>query len=133
MKKKTIFITLFILIMVGFIVVVSYKNHVVKRTDIYVKQVEQIMKRQGIFVYHKRVSMPWFPDSIMKDQPYWVFTQERIRVEEIIKRTPTELVMLIRWGCDGRAYVNIKNWLTRKHDRITIYPLDPTWGIKVYE
>lgn len=133
MKNKIIFIMLIILIMVGFIVAISYKQHVVKRTDIYVKQVEQIMKRQGIFVYRKRVSIPWFPDSIMKDQPYWVFTQERIRVEEIIKRTPTELVMLIKWGNGKRAYVDIKNWLTRKHDRISIYPLDTSWRIKVYE
>lgn len=56
----------------------------------------------------------------------------KVTVESIIKRSPTELVMLIKWG-DDEAYVSIKNWLTRAHDNIKIRAFDKKKWITVYE
>jgi hypothetical protein len=131
LKKKVVFIAIFLLICV--IAGLHYRNNVISRTDGYVRFIEWIMSEHRILKFHKRVYLPGASEGIMKEEPYWIESQERIQVEEIIKRNPTELVIIVKWGYKGKAYVSIKNWLTRKHDRIVIYPLDIDKGMVIYE
>lgn len=60
----------------------------------------------------------------MKFPPLGFNVENRIQVDRIIKRTPSRLEMIIKWGENEKAYVSAKNWLTRAHDYIEIYPFD---------
>lgn len=63
-------------------------------------------------------------ESIMKKEPARFNLKQGVKVEKIIKGTPSELILLINWGEKEKAYVSIKNWLTKEHDSIEIYTLD---------
>lgn len=130
-KKKIVFVAIFLLICA--IAGLYYKNNVISRTDGYVRFIEWIMSEHRVLKFHKRVYLPGTSEGFMKEESYWIVSQERIQVEEIIKRTPVELVLMVKWGYNEKAYVSIKNWLTRKHDRIVIYPLDIDRSMAIYE
>jgi len=56
-----------------------------------------------------------------------------VKVEKIIKQTPTNLVVLIKWGDNEKAYMSIKNWMTKAHDHIELDVVDKEKSRIMYE
>lgn len=95
---------LLILIIIAAAAIGLYRFYVVKKTNENVKKLE----------------------AHMKIDAFGFDVKEGIKVEKILKRTPSELVMVITWGDKERAYVTIKSWLTKAHDSIEIDTVDKT-------
>lgn len=74
-----------------------------------------------------------FLKNITSNMPARLDIKEDVQVEKIIKQTPTNLVMLIKWGDNEKAYISIKNWMTRAHDHIEIDAIDKQKGIILQE
>lgn len=100
MKKRFIFLILIILLFT--IIAVTIKNYEISRADEYARLVENLMKKE----------------------PARFDIQQGIKVEKIIRGTPSELIILISWGKNEEAYVSVRNWITKKHDTIEIYTLN---------
>jgi hypothetical protein len=80
----------------------SYRGYVKSKTRVYIGHIEGLMK-----LHSNKFD-----------------AKQGIQVEEIIKQTPRKLVLLIKWGENERAYVQIHDWLGRTHHGIEIYPFD---------
>jgi hypothetical protein len=69
-------------------------------------------------------------------RPYFnsepVITQD-VKVEKIIKQTPLEIVFMIKWGNNEKAYVTVENWMTKAHDTIELHVVDKGKLIVIYE
>ena len=100
MKKKLVFLILFLLFIT--IITVTIKNYEISRADEYARLVEYMMKKE----------------------PARFDIQQEVKVEKIIRGTPSELIILVNWGKNEKAYVSIKNWFTKEHDTIEIYTLN---------
>lgn len=99
MKKYLIFLISIILIFALIIVII--KNYEISRANDYASLAE----------------------SIMKKEPARFDIKQGVKVDKIIKATPAELIILINWGENEKAYVSIKNWIMKEHDHIEIYTL----------
>lgn len=58
--------------------------------------------------------------------------QGEAELVRVIKRSPHELIMIIKWD-KHKAYVSIKNWLTKAHDNEELYVFENSKSIKFYE
>jgi hypothetical protein len=56
-----------------------------------------------------------------------------VQIERIIRQTPINLVMLIKWGDNEKAYVSIDHWMTKAHDTILIHAVDKKKTIRMQE
>lgn len=65
--------------------------------------------------------------------PNQLVIEENVQVEKIIKQTPSNLVILIKWGNDEKAYISINNWMTKAHDKIEVHPIDKDKIMVIYE
>jgi hypothetical protein len=111
-KKIVIFILLCIIIVIPILLAV-YKDYGRK----------QAYKYANYFVEftHKPTYM---------SQP--VITED-VSVEKIIKQTPFELVFLINWGDNERAYVSIKNLMVKEHHTTEVQVLDKSKHFMIYQ
>lgn len=55
-----------------------------------------------------------------------------IQLERIVKESPKELIMIVKWG-DDEVYISIENWLTKEHDKIQICPFDKKKSMLFFE
>lgn len=55
-----------------------------------------------------------------------------VKLENIIKESPKEVVMIVKWG-DDDVYVKIENWFTKTHDIMEIRVFDKKKSYKLYE
>jgi hypothetical protein len=100
LKKK---ITIFsLLVIVSILLIVSYKNYGRTKANEYLKLLK---------------SIPFMSLSKLD-------IKDDVQVEKIIKQTPTNLVILIKWGDNEKAYISIENWMTKAHDHIEIDAVD---------
>lgn len=58
---------------------------------------------------------------------------DNVELESIIKQTPRMLIILVKWGNNEKAYINIENWATRAHDTIVIHVVDKDKSIRIQE
>lgn len=56
-----------------------------------------------------------------------------VQVERIIRQTPINLIMLIKWGDNEKAYVSIDHWMTKVHDTILIHAVDKKKTLRIQE
>lgn len=102
MRKKII--TFSILITVTILLMLSYSSYCKHKANAYVKYL----------------------------CPGLIGTKDNVKIEKIIKQTPTTLVILIKWG-DNKAYLSIENWMTKAHDKITVDVVDKEKSFRAYE
>ena len=96
MKKKIIILVTLIIVAVLLIVsFISYSSH---KANEYTKNLTDVI-----------LTASGKPDI-----------KENVQLEKIIKRTPTNLVILVKWGNNERAYISIENWMTKRHDYIEV-------------
>lgn len=74
-----------------------------------------------------------FLNSLPSNFPVKLDIKEDEHIVKIIKQTPTNLVMLIKWGDNEKVYISIKNWMTKAHDFIEIDAVDKKKSIVIYE
>lgn len=60
------------------------------------------------------------------------FTDD-IRVEKIIKQTPSTLVVLVKWDDNEKMYLTINNWMGRHFETIEVDIVDKEKGGVIYE
>lgn len=58
---------------------------------------------------------------------------ENVKIEKIIKQTPSTLVVLVKWGNNERTYLTINKWMTRSGDTIEIDVVDKSRSRILYE
>lgn len=109
MRKKIIILIIFV-ISVG-LLNISYKSYVSAKANEYVE----------------------FLKSMPKNTTIKIDIKDDIKVEKIIRQTPTNLVMLVKWGDNEKLYINIENWMTKAHDRIEIDVVDKEKSLIMYE
>jgi hypothetical protein len=72
-------------------------------------------------------------NSLPQSFPVKLDIKEDVHIVKIIKQTPTNLVMLIKWGDNEKAYISIKNWMTKVHDFIEVDAVDKEKSFVIYE
>lgn len=60
------------------------------------------------------------------------FTDD-IKVEKIIRQTPTTLVVLVKWDDNEKMYLTIDKWMGRHFDNIQVDIVDKEKGGVIYE
>jgi hypothetical protein len=56
-----------------------------------------------------------------------------VQIEKIVKQIPFDLVFLIKWRDNEKAYASINNWMTKAHDTIEVHVVDKSKFIVIYE
>jgi hypothetical protein len=107
-KKVAVFIVLFITVA---LLIVFYKDYGKRKANEYAKFLAV------------RTSLPIYELEIGDD----------VQIERIIRQTPINLVMLIKWGDNERAYVSIDHWMTKAHDTILIHAVDKKKSVRMQE
>jgi hypothetical protein len=79
--------------------------------------------KANVYIEFLKATSPPFPLDIKDD----------VHIEKIIQQTPTNLVMLIKWGDDEKAYISIKNWMTKAHNFVEIDVVDKQKSIVGHE
>lgn len=102
------------LILMVIILITAFYIGYIKYTDV---KIEEYLK------YNNGNTLKGFFDGEIKGAA---------KVVRIVKRSPTELIMIIKWD-NSKAYVIIENWLTRAHDSGEISVFDNTKSMRFYE
>lgn len=109
MKKKIkIFI---VLLAIAVLLITSFKQYGVKKANDYAK---------------------FLASSIPKSLPNPGITED-VQVEKILKQTPTNIVIIVKWGDNERAYISIEHWMTKAHDFIEINAVDKKRSMTLQE
>jgi hypothetical protein len=103
LKKKIIILS--ILITTGILLTVSYRSYGIKKANEYARRLTTLAP---------------------------VFTAEGdAHVEKIIRQTPANLVILIKWGDNKEAYISVMNWMTGVNDSIDVDVVDESKSLQV--
>lgn len=58
---------------------------------------------------------------------------KNLEIERVIKKSPQEIIILVKWS-DNSAFISIKDWfLRRTHDEMEIRIFDSKKAMKFYE
>lgn len=55
-----------------------------------------------------------------------------VELDKIIKETPTNLIISVKWRDNEKAYISIKNWIVDAPNHITIDIVDKNKHISVF-
>lgn len=113
MRKKRLILVLFCILVIVASLFSAYKSYGLKQANKYA--------RSFVTLTHR---LPY------QNKP--VITED-VQVVKIIKQTPSELVFLIKWGSNEKAYANIENWMTKAHDTIEVHVIDNSKLLVIYE
>jgi hypothetical protein len=109
LKKKITILSL--LVVISLLLIVSYRSYGRTKANEYVNLL----------------------NSLPPNFPVKLDIKEDVHIVKIIKQTPTNLVMLIKWGDNEKAYISIKNWMTKVHDFIEVDAVDKEKSFVIYE
>jgi hypothetical protein len=113
MKKKVITLALPCIVLIAVMLFMIYRNFGLKQANKYARYFVEVTHR------------PTFKREA-------VITQD-VKVEKIIRQTPIEIVFMIKWGNNEKAYVTVENWMTKAHDTIELHVVDKGKLIVIYE
>lgn len=108
--KKKIAISIFVFAAAA-LLIVSFKQYGAKKANDYAKFLARSIP--------KSISGPGITDDV--------------QVEKIIKQTPVNMVMLVKWGDNERAYISIDNWMIKMHYYIEIHAVDKNKSMVIME
>ncbi|MEG0775326.1 hypothetical protein [Clostridium sp.] len=97
-KKKTIILLLVIIVGISFWGYIVYGREKANNYITMLKSIDEVSHRVG------------FSDDV--------------RVEKIIKQTPTTLVIRAKWGDNEKMYLTINKWMTRGFDTMEVDVID---------
>lgn len=55
-----------------------------------------------------------------------------VELDKIIKETPTNLILSVKWGNNEKAYISIKNWMVDAPNHVTIDIVDKNKHIAAF-
>lgn len=70
--------------------------------------------------------------SVEKISPRFGFSDD-VKVEKILKQTPTTLIILVKWGEDERMYLTVNKWMTKGFDTMEVDVVDKSKSSKIRE
>lgn len=108
--KRKLAICIFLLV-TTILLIISFRQYGIKKANDYAK---------------------FLARTIPKSIPNPGITED-VQVEKILKQTPENIVMLIKWGDNERAYVSIEHWMSKMHDFIEIHAVDKKKSIVIQE
>lgn len=109
MKKKIAVIAIILIVIISS--VIAYRHYTGSQVKMYLNSLTQ-MSKSTIFSSRGLTG--------------------NIKLERIVKESPKELIMIVKWG-DDEVYISIENWLTRAHDKMQICPFDKKKSMLFYE
>lgn len=111
MKKKSLIAMIVIIMSAASIAL--YSNYAKARIQYHVNRLN---------IYSSRM-----PHPIMKQYGL----EGKVELQRVIKQTPGELVMLVKWGEDD-AFVSIENWLSKYIGRMQVRVFEKGRGFTRY-
>jgi 4-hydroxy-3-methylbut-2-enyl diphosphate reductase IspH len=113
MKKKIVIFVLLCIISIMSILLIAYRGYGREQAIKYTTHFVEVTHRP-IYIREPIIT-------------------EDVQVEKILRQTPFELIFLIKWGDDEKAYASIKNWMTKAHDTIEVQVIDKSKLLVIYE
>lgn len=108
-KLKKVLLIVSIVILFAILTIVLYSNYTETRLKEY---------------------LSFIPSSI---ESFTGIEVENFKLDRFIKKSPNELIILVKWD-NGSAFISIKDWLIpRRHDEIEIRSFDNKHNFKIYE